>query len=360
MGEIVLHEDSSEDESDSEFELYDCGEDGRKTDADRPAYVRQCLSHLMETNDGAQLQLALQTLPSLIELHKSQCEEILLELVAVLLNYNSTFNIDNFEELQLKCLISLCEVFPVMTADYLCKEFYQRNYTMKQRSLILKTIEATAKKLSQIERFQTKVCEELSISSEENEEENDSFSSIIRQRLKLKTKFRREIHCQKRILLKRNDFGDVVRHFFYPLMTLIDKSTSHLSLISNADDRWLLCELVSCLSRLCVYGQNTLAQSRMVKDLWQLLKSLEKHEDAGVRHVVIYGYASCLVLLSEGDKFDDALQTDLMELKQHLDYLIGSDPNSELHKLARLTRQILLKILKEKSEKFDCFPLAFQ
>ncbi|CAF3403298.1 unnamed protein product, partial [Rotaria sp. Silwood2] len=165
---IVLHDaskDDDDDDNDSEFESYDYSHDKTKPDVEKPTYIRTCLADLIATDKISQLEAALHVLPSLIEIYKIECEEIALELVRILLNYNSTFNIEKFEELQLNGLITLCKNYPLLISDYLCKQFYERNYTLNQRSLILKTIQETAKKLSQIEQIQTKIHNELFSSS---------------------------------------------------------------------------------------------------------------------------------------------------------------------------------------------------
>ena len=284
-------------------------------------------------------------------MYKIECEELALELVRILLNYNSTFNIDNFQELQLNGLVTLCKNYPLSVSDYLCKQFYERNYTINQRSLILKTIQETGKRLSQIDHIQTKIQDELFVSDDDDEEEDnhDSWSSIINKRLKLKTKYKTKNSLKKTIFPKENHFGNIVGHFFYPLISFIDKSTPHLSLINQDNDHLLLCELLACLGRLCIHAQNTIPLNNMIKQLLQVLKSLQHHQDAGVRHAVVYAYACCLVSIGSTTTHED-LQMDFIELKQWLDYIIIKDTNTEVQKLARSVRQILLKTLQEMTE----------
>jgi hypothetical protein len=291
-------------------------------------------------------------LPSLIEMYKIECEEVALELVRILLNYNSTFNISNFDQLQLNGLIILCQNYPLLISDYLCKQFYEKNYTINQRSLILKTIQETGKKLSQIEQIRTKIKDELFVSDseEEKDEDDDSWQSIINKRLKLKTKYKiKKSSERKKIFFKENYFGNIVGHFFYPLISLIDKSTSHLSLIDGDNDYLLLCELLACLGRLCIHAQNTLPLKNMIKQYLQVLKSLQQHQDPGVRHAVIYAYACCLVSINN-TCYDEDLQMNFIELKQWLDFIIIKDTNTEVQKLARAVRRILLKTLQEITE----------
>jgi len=294
-------------------------------------------------------------LPTLIEMYKIECEEVALELVRILLNYNSTFNISNFEELQLNGLVTLCQNYPLLISDYLCKQFYEKNYTISQRSLILKIIQETGKKLSEIEQIRTKIEDQLFVSDDDDEnedekEEEDSWRSIINKRLKLKTKYKiKNSSERKKIFYKENYFGNIVGHFFYPLIASIDKSTSHLSLIDGDNDHLLLCELLACLGRLCIYAQNTLPLVNMIKQYLQVLKSLQQHENPGVRHAVVYAYACCLVSINNRCH-DEDLQMNFIELKQWLDYIIIKDTNTEVQKLARSVRRILLKTLQEITE----------
>lgn len=283
-------------------------------------------------------------------MYKIECEEVALELVRILLNYNSTFNIENFDELQLNGLITLCQNYPLLISDYLCKQFYEKNYTINQRSLILKIIQETGKKLSQIEQIRTKIEENLFASDESEEEEEESWRSIINNRLKLKTKYKTKNFSQrKKIFFKENHFGNIVGHFFYPLISSIDHSTSHLALIDGDNDHLLLCELLACLGRLCIHAQNTFPLINMIKQYFQVLKSLQQHHDAGVRHAVVYAYACCLISMNN-TCHDEDLQMNFIELKQWLDEIILKDTNTEVQKLGRAVRRILLKTLQEITE----------
>jgi hypothetical protein len=279
---------------------------------------------------------------------KIECEEVALELVRILLNYNSTFNIENFQELQLNGLVTLCKTYPLLISDYLCKQFYEKNYTINQRSLILKTIQETGKKLSEIDEIRTKIQDELLI-SDDDDDDDDSWRSVINKRLKLKSKYKIRNPSKRKISFQENHFGNIVGHFFYPLISFIDKSTSHLSLIDGDNDHLLLCELLACLGRLCIHAQNTLPLKNMIKQFLQLLKTLQQHQDPGVRHAIIYAYACCLVSMGN-TCYDEDLQTNFIELKQWLDHIIIKDTNTEVQKLARSVRQILLKTLQEMTE----------
>jgi len=268
------------------------------------------------------------------------------------LNYNSSFNIENFDRLQLNGLVCLCRNYPISVSDYLCKQFYERNYTIGQRSLILKTIQDAAQKLADIEQINTKIQEQLLSSDENDDDDNnettvDSWQTIVNKRLKLKT--RRKFSQPKKIFAKENHFGNIVGYFFFPLISSIDRSAAHLSLVNGDQDYLLLCELVACLGRLCIHAQNTSTLRKMLKEYLQVLKSLQNHVDAGVRHAIVYAYACCLV--SIGNQFiDEDLQTEFIELKQWLDEIIDKDSNVEVQKLGKSVRRILLKTLHDTAD----------
>lgn len=344
---ISLREASTDDDDDSEFESYDYSHDTKKAEVQKPNYLRTCLADLIATEKVPQLEAALQILPSLIELNPIEGEEIALELVRILLNYNSTFNISNFHQLQLNGLVILCRTYPLVISEYLCKEFYERNYTISQRSLILQTIEETAKKLSQIEHIRKKIEEDIFSSSSDDE---DSRDTIITNRLKLKTKYKsKRSSVRQPIISKENHFGNLVGHFFYPLLRQIDHSNPHLTLINDDNDHLLLCQLLACLGRLCIHAQNTIPLMNMIKQFFQLLKSLHEHRDAGVRHAVVYSYLCCLVSMNK-TCYDDDLQMNLIDLKQWFDQIILKDLNTDVQKLARSVRRMLLKTLQEITE----------
>ena len=346
---IVREASVDDDDDDDEFQSYDYSHDTVKADAPKPSYIRTCLADLMATDKIPQLEAALQVLPSLLDMYKIECEEVALELVRILLNYNSDFSIDAFQVLQLNGLVALCGHYPLLVSDYLCKQFYEKNYTLTQRSLILKTIQETGRKLSELEQLRTKVQHELRVSDADEEvsdDDGDAWRSIIAERLKLKTKHRFQRRSVKQRASKENHFGTIVGHFFYPLMAFIDRSTAHLALIDGDQEHLLLCELLACLGRLCIHAQNTFVLVAMIKQFWQVLQSLQQHQDPGVRHAVVYAYACCLVSLGQTCA-DEELQMNLIELKQWLDMIISKDTNTEVQKLARSTRQILLRTLQE-------------
>lgn len=343
---IVLREASidDDDDDDDEFQSYDYSHDTTKSEVSKPNYLRTCLADLIATEKIPQLEAALQMLPTLLEMYKIEGEEMALEFVRILLNYNSTFNIDNFHQYQLNGLIRLCENYPLLVSDYLSKEFYERNYTISQRSLILQTFEETAKRLSQIEQIQKKIQDEF-ISSDEDER-----YSIINNRLKFKTKYKIKSSSQRKpIITKENHFGQVVGHFFYPLLAHIDRSTPHLTLIDGDNDHLLLCQLLACLGRLCIHAQNTIPLSNMLKEYFQVLKSLQQHRDAGVRHAIVYSYLCCLVSINR-TCFNEDLQMNLIDFKQWLDEIILKDSNTDVQKLARSVRRILLKTLQDMTD----------
>lgn len=335
----------NDDDDDDEFQSYDCSEDKIQTNVRPPSYIRSCLADLIATDKVEQLEAALRVLPTLVRLYKIQCEEIALELVRILLNYNSTFEIKDFHQLQLNGLVELTSSYPLMISEYLTKEFYERNYTIQQRSFILKTINETAKRLTQIDQIRQEI-EQKNDDEQEDEEENP-FRSIINQRLKLKTIYKkRTTRTTRKEILKENRFGEIVGHFFFPLINRIDQKSLHLSLIDGDEDHLLLCELLACLGRLCIQAQNTSRLVNLLQTFLPMLKSLRKHADAGVRHAVVYSYACSIVSLN-GFCSDEQIQLDFIELKQWLDEIIQRDNNSEVQKLGRAVRQILLKTLQE-------------
>jgi hypothetical protein len=379
-GTVVLREaalddddddNDDDDDDDDEFEIYDCSRDTVKDEVERPHYIRTCLADLMCTEKVPQLEAALRILPSLLDTHKVQCEEVALELVRILLNYNSTFDIDQFDQLQLNGLTRLCSNYPVTVSAYLCQQFYERNYTIQQRTLILKTIEQAAKSLSQVEHIHNEMqqrslapneAEAVGEGEGEDEDEDEDedehgdkregagvqpWRSVIHRRLKLKTTYRASHRTRQPPASRENRFGRLVGHFFFPLMRHIDQTTAHLSLIDGDHEQLLLCELLACLGRLCIHAQNTLPVASMVKQYLELLQTLQRHADAGVRHVVLYAYACCLVSLQStcSSADDDDMQTRLIQLKPFLDDVIVRDTNTEVQKLARSVRQILLKTL---------------
>ncbi|CAF1180057.1 unnamed protein product [Didymodactylos carnosus] len=357
---VVLHENESkqnyasdDDDDDEEFEQYDLSNDKPVSDIKYPSYIRACMNDLIQTENVARIEGALNVLPSLIKSYTVECEEIAIELTRILLNYSTTFNIDNFSTLQLCALETLCTTYPIQIGNYLCEQFYERNYTISQRMLILKSIQNSAKNLSQLESVRTKIVNEIESFGDDDDNDDDNnnkeaeWKTIVNERIRLKTK-RKFLHKQRDRQMRENRFGEIVGHYFYPLLSKFDKQTTYLQLIDN--DYILLCELLATLGRLCITAQNTLKLKQMVLELIQVLNSLQKHADAGVRHAVLYSYACCFVSISSIITTNEQLQEILLDLKQWLDFEATHDTNTECQKLARVVRNVLLNTLKEAAE----------
>ncbi|CAF3343908.1 unnamed protein product [Rotaria sp. Silwood1] len=94
----------------------------------------------------------------------------------------------------------------------------------------------------------------------------------------------------------------------------------------------------ACLGRLCIHTQKALTLNTMIKPLLEILKVLQQHQDATVKHAGIYAYARSLFSIDE-THYDDLI-IHFIELKCLLDYIIIQDTNTEVQKLARSVRQI--------------------
>ncbi|CAF4869246.1 unnamed protein product [Rotaria sp. Silwood1] len=96
--------------------------------------------------------------------------------------------------------------------------------------------------------------------------------------------------------------------------------------------------LAACLGRLCIHTQKALTLNTMIKPLLEILKVVQQHQDATVKHAVIYAYARSFFSIDE--TYYDDLITHFIELKCLLDYIIIQDTNTEVQKLTRSVRQI--------------------
>ncbi|CAF5141505.1 unnamed protein product [Rotaria sp. Silwood1] len=108
--------------------------------------------------------------------------------------------------------------------------------------------------------------------------------------------------------------------------------------ISDDDDNYSWCSIIACLGRLCIHTQKALTLNTMIKPLLEILKVVQQHQDATVKHAVIYAYARSFFSIDE--TYYDDLITHFIELKCLLDYIIIQDTNTEVQKLTRSVRQI--------------------
>ena len=82
----------------------------------------------------------------------------------------------------------MCKIYSLLVSNYLWKQFYERNYTISQRSLILKTVQQAGKQLSEINQMPTKVQTELkALDNDVDESDSDGDSGDDRSYTRLLT-----------------------------------------------------------------------------------------------------------------------------------------------------------------------------
>jgi telomere length regulation protein len=156
---IELEDDEGEDEDltpyakpDSDPEDED--EDPTLVNRDKPkapVYIRDLLTGLRESQNYDKHRIALETASALIRRKATFGKEVsdhAAELLAVFMNLNDTFEMDDFLELRQEAMISLVVAQPKIVAPLIAGSSLEGNYSIQQRAAMLTALAMGARELA--------------------------------------------------------------------------------------------------------------------------------------------------------------------------------------------------------------------
>ncbi|XP_064079085.1 telomere length regulation protein TEL2 homolog isoform X2 [Macrobrachium nipponense] len=248
------------DSDDDEFQPYDMSDDRKQIKVKEPSYPQEILDYLIE-GEADKVEAALRVSEQVIRQEiKKQDSDLAVEMAKVVLHLENKYDIEGFEDNRLNTLAALTSSHPMQCALYLGREFYERNYNIRQRLDILHALGHSAVELS-------------GFGSGRSSDFTPSKSK------------------KKEVLNNKNEMKEVAGSFFYPLVHGLSFVQPHLDLLGC--DRFLLCDLLKTLGLIVsVTGQCELSL-KMAGCLLEVTWPLRTHEDADVR-------AACLEALSSG------------------------------------------------------------
>ncbi|KAH9490222.1 TEL2, telomere maintenance protein 2 [Bulinus truncatus] len=140
-------------DSDDDLEPYDMSNDVKVTKSAPPKYVRECMEGLIcSSDDPDKTEVCLQHAAALIRRKTTDLDEIAVEFAKILLHLENTHSFDNFLLNRFSALVALTVNCPHKVAEYLSSQFYERNYSSRQRMDILEVLANAAQELSQPEK----------------------------------------------------------------------------------------------------------------------------------------------------------------------------------------------------------------
>lgn len=113
-----------------------------------PRYLRECIVGL-RSDDPETIEVTLKSLEGIIKLRPSDLDDIADILVSCLLHLEDKYELEEFHNYKINCLVALATFSVNKSVTYLTQQFYEPNYSLQQRLDILETLERASRKLSQ-------------------------------------------------------------------------------------------------------------------------------------------------------------------------------------------------------------------
>ncbi|KAL3419002.1 DNA replication checkpoint protein tel2 [Phlyctema vagabunda] len=115
-----------------------------------PVYIRDLIVQLRDNDSYDRQKIALATGPSLIRRKADFGTEVsshVEELATLLVGLQDKFELENFSEMRLQCMIAVLVAQPKKMGQWFAKTFFDGDYSLSQRASILTTIGLSAREL---------------------------------------------------------------------------------------------------------------------------------------------------------------------------------------------------------------------
>ena len=332
-----------------------------------PQYIQECLEGLLSSGadrdpNSHRMETCLERCEKLIrEAQTDTMEEVGVELARVLLHLADQFGAYNydFEELRLNALIACLVKAPQSVAAYLTAEFYERNYSIRQRMDILEVLSNGAQELANLSAAESSLWSEKQRASLVNgnrddalpagegseskalrsssaaKSEADDWKAIVQRRIDAKTRVISRGQTKAELERVANRFGPVAGHFFFPLLKMLDEPSATLYLLDK--NYLLLGRLLYCLGVILYSAIHTPACRYMAKTLLEVVWCLRSHSQTYVRLSLIYAVSIVAITVPPPVLLAD-FQTELLDFKSWLEELRTNDPEPEVQRQANQVR----------------------
>ncbi|XP_059147318.1 telomere length regulation protein TEL2 homolog [Physella acuta] len=340
-------DDDSELDSDDDLEPYDMSNDKKFTKISPPKYVRDCMEGLIySTKDPDKTELCLQHAEGLIRRATFGLEEIAVEFTKVLLHMEDTHSFENFLVNRFSALVALAVTSPANVAEFLCSQFYEKNYSLRQRMDILEVLGNAAEELSTPEKQKDDSKTKKIVEISPNFDPSD-WRQVVQKRIDSNT--RRFVHGRSKPepVPTLNRFAPVASQFFYPLMTKVDRTEPCLDLLGK--DHTLLYRLLYTLAIVLHSSINLPGAGQMGRALLEFTWPIRFHSDCFVRQSVLVCTSTVFLVVPAFSLMTD-LQADIAETMAWLEDVIERDPDNECQKMAAQTLMLLQGQVKREVE----------
>lgn len=351
-------------DSDDDLEPYDIPSEipgPTEVSSKAPKYIQECMEGLLDSQgdkdpSSNRMEICLKNCAKLIrEAQADTMDEVGVEMARVLLHLADQFGAYNynFVELRLKALIACVVRAPKKVATYLTGEFYERNYSIRQRMDILEVLSNGAQELANLtsscdgpaplKNINNNVENPASKAEEANSNpDSEHWTAVVQRRIDAKTKVISRGKTKGELEEVANRFGPVAGYFFFPLLKMLDRPTATLYLLDK--DYLLLGRLLYCLGVTLYSAMNTPICRQMAGSLLEVVWCIRYHSQTYVRLSLIYAISIIVIAVPPAVLVSD-FQTELLDTKSWLEELRFKDPEPEVQRQANQTLSLLVAAL---------------
>ncbi|XP_013402364.1 telomere length regulation protein TEL2 homolog isoform X2 [Lingula anatina] len=354
--QIMEAANTEELDSDDDLEPYDMSNDAPVTKTKAPRYVRDCMEGLISSDDPERVESCLCAAADLIRSNPVGLKEIAVEFIKILLHLQDSFTLLNFISLRHSAMVALGVSCPVEVSAYLTKEFYRRNYNIRQRMDMLEVLRGIAKELSQPFTVSHKNCGEkmqpkpiqILQENKSNDIKPEDWREVVQRRIEAKThRFAKGPKATKPEALP-NRFAPVAGDFFFPLLNCFDRNDLPFDLLG--EDCLLLGRLLYTLGIVVYAATNAPIAKHMGKSLLEFTWGIRYHPDRSILQAVLFAVSMAFLALPP-HVFITELQTEVVEVRQWLEDLSEKSVDSSCQKQAAQTLLLVQHILSQELSK---------
>lgn len=334
-------------DSDDDLEPYDMSHDTKVSEVKQPKYIRDCMEGLISCQNADILDACLGIAETLIRAKPDGLMEISAEFAKVLLHLSESYSLPNFHAQRFNALVALAVTCPKQVAEYLTEQFYDRNYTIRQRLDIIEVIGTAAQELSRpVDLCKKPAAEampkvqEMSASSSDHE----TWRDVVQRRIDSKTRRFGQGKTKADPQPVENRFSTVAGYFFYPLMKNFDRQENTFDLLG--EDSYVLSRLMYTLGIVIYAASNIPTVRQMARTLLEFIWVLRFHSDVNVRHGLLFAISMVYLSVPANMLLND-LQQEVFESKNWLEDVIDKDVDTQCKTLAVQALVLLENIIKQ-------------
>lgn len=334
-------------DSDDDLEPYDMSHDVKTSKVKPLKYIRDCMEGLISCENPDMLEACLGIAESLIRANPDGLQEISAEFAKVLLHLTESFSLPNFRSQRFDALVALAVTCPKEVAEFLTEQFYDRNYSIRQRLDIIEVIGTAAQELSKptdpsklMKRGAIPKVQEV----DQMKSEPETWREVVQKRIDSKTRRVGQGKSKPDPKAVENRFAPVAGYFFYPLMKNFDRQDNTFDLMG--EDCYVLSRLMYTLGIVIYAASNIPTVRQMAACLLEFIWVLRFHSDANVRQGLLFA-VSMIFLAVPPSLLLGELQQEVLESKNWLEDVVEKDVDIQCKTLAVQALVLLENIIKQ-------------